>query len=76
MAFRVGDRVEEQSQSTERRGRGGVIREVVRGDPAPRYRIGWDDGHESVYTPAAGSLARRPARRRPAAKPPAAKKAK
>ena len=40
MALRVGDRVEEQAQSTERRGRAGVIREVVRGDPAPRYRIG------------------------------------
>jgi hypothetical protein len=64
MALRVGDRVEEQAQSTERRGRGGVIREVLRGDPAPRYRIRWDDGRESLYTPAAGCLSRRPARKR------------
>jgi len=32
-----------------------VIEEVVRGDPSPRYRISWDDGHEAVY-PAAGFL--------------------
>jgi hypothetical protein len=61
MALRVGDRVEEQAPSTERHGRAGVVREVVRGDPAPRYRIRWDDGHESLYTPAAGCLTRRPA---------------
>jgi hypothetical protein len=33
-----------------------VIEEVVRVDPSPRYRIRWDDGHESIYTPAAGAL--------------------
>jgi hypothetical protein len=32
------------------------VRAVVRGDPSPRYRIYWDDGHESVLTPAAGCL--------------------
>jgi hypothetical protein len=32
------------------------VREVLREDPA-RYRIAWDDGHESIYTPAAGALA-------------------
>lgn len=34
----------------------GVIEDVVHGDPSPRYRICWDDGHETMYTPAAGSL--------------------
>jgi hypothetical protein len=29
---------------------------VVQGAPSPRYRISWDDGHESIYTPAAGAL--------------------
>jgi len=33
----------------------GTIEEVLRGDPFPRYWIRWDDGHESVYSPAAGS---------------------
>jgi hypothetical protein len=35
-----------------------VIEEVVRADPRPRYRIRWDDGHESIYTPHAGALRR------------------
>jgi hypothetical protein len=60
MAFRVGDHVEEQARSTERPARIGTIREVVHGDPSPRYRICWDDGHESVLTPAAGSLNKLP----------------
>lgn len=64
MALRVGDRVKEQASSTERRGRAGVIHQVVRGDPAPRYRIRWDDGRESLYTPAAGCLTRRPAKKK------------
>ena len=55
MAFRVGDRVIAESESTERRRRAGTVREVVREEPA-RYRIAWDDGHESIYTPAAGAL--------------------
>jgi hypothetical protein len=28
---------------------------VVREEP-PRYRIRWDDGRESIYSPAAGAL--------------------
>ena len=56
MALKVGDNVEEQARSTASAGRIGMIEEVVRGDPSPRYRIRWDDGHESVYTPAAGGL--------------------
>jgi hypothetical protein len=61
VALQVGDKVEEQARSTERTSRTGVIEEVVHGDPSPRYRIRWDDGHESVYTPAAGSLHMLPA---------------
>jgi hypothetical protein len=55
MAFQVGDRVLVESESTERPPRTGKIEEVVREAPA-RYRIRWDDGHESIFTPAAGSL--------------------
>ena len=62
MALQVGDRVEEKAHSTERRGRVGVVRKVVRTTPAPCYRIRWDDGHESTFTPAAGSLDKLPAR--------------
>ena len=55
MTFKVGDRVVAESESTERRPRAGTVREVLREQPA-RYRIEWDDGHESIYTPAAGAL--------------------
>ena len=56
MTFKVGDRVIAESESTERAPRRGEVVEVVRGEPHPRYRIRWDDGHETVYTPAAGAL--------------------
>ena len=56
MAYEVGKRVVAESESTSRQPRHGVVEEVVRGDPSPRYRIKWDDGHESIYTPASGAL--------------------
>ena len=56
MELKVGDRVEAESESTERPPRGGVVEEVLQGAPSPRYRIRWDDGHESIYTPASGAL--------------------
>jgi Domain of unknown function (DUF1918) len=58
MELKVGNRVKVESESTEQRPRTGVIEEVVRKAPSPRYRIRWDDGHESIYTPAAGALHR------------------
>lgn len=64
MAFEVGKRVVAESESTDRRPRPGVVEEVLRGDPSPRYRIRWDDGHESIYTPASGAL-RAEQRRKP-----------
>jgi hypothetical protein len=56
MELKAGDRVKVESESTERPPRTGVIEEVVHGAPSPRYRISWDDGHESIYAPAAGAL--------------------
>ena len=66
MAFEVGTTVVTQAKSTTRGSRPGVIEEVLRGDPAPRYRVRWDDGRESIYTPASGQLqAVRTRRRKP-----------
>jgi hypothetical protein len=56
MAFSPGDHVICESESTERPARRGVIEEVLRDDLHPRYRIRWDDGHVTIYTPAAGAL--------------------
>ena len=47
-----------ESESIERAPRAGIIEEVVREEPGPRYRMRWDDGHESIYTPASGALRR------------------
>lgn len=55
-ALSVGDHVEVESESVDRPPRRGVIEEVLRTEPAPRYRIRWDDGHESIFTPSAGVL--------------------
>jgi hypothetical protein len=56
MEFKVGDRVSAESESTERRPRRGVVEEVMRSEPRPRVRVRWDDGHQSIYTPADGAL--------------------
>ncbi len=56
MAFSPGDRVLTEAESTERAPRRGVVEEVIRDDPHPRYRIRWDEGRESIYTPADGAL--------------------
>ncbi len=60
MAFDVGKRVAAESESTDRRPRPGVIEEVLHGDPSPRYRIRWNDGHETIYTPRERRASSRP----------------
>ena len=64
MAFEVGTTVICHAQSTSRGPRPGVIEEVLRGEPSPRYRVLWEDGRESIYTPADGQMQARPRRRR------------
>ena len=58
MNLEVGDRVAAESESTERPPRRGTVEEKIGEGGSTRYRIRWDDGHESVYTPAAGALHR------------------
>lgn len=69
MAFAIGRRVVAESESIARRPRSGIVEEVLCGDPSPRYRIRWDDGHTSIYMPASGALRPepRPKRQRQAA---------
>lgn len=66
MAFEAGTSVVTHAGSTSRGPRLGVIEEVLRGEPSPRYRVRWEDGRESVYTPASGALRAAPGRRRAA----------
>ncbi|HSD23438.1 MAG TPA: DUF1918 domain-containing protein [Solirubrobacterales bacterium] len=58
MKLKAGERIKVEAESTERPTRSGVIEEVVSEEPSPRYRVRWDDGHESIYTPAAGAIGR------------------
>jgi len=50
----VGDRITVESERVSQPRRTGVIEEIVGEDP-PRMRVRWDDGHESVFAPAAGA---------------------
>ena len=64
MAFEVGDRVVAEKSGRRSRsqgaglrtGRHGIIEEVLRGDPRPRYQIRWDMGDVSIYSPANSGL--------------------
>jgi len=56
MTLKAGDHVVAESEQVGRPGRSGVIQEVLRPEPRPRYRILWDDEHESIYAPDAGAL--------------------
>jgi hypothetical protein len=60
MKLEVGNRVRVESESTEQAPRTGVVEEVIGEADSPRYRIRWDTGHESIYTPAAGAVSREP----------------
>jgi hypothetical protein len=56
MTLKAGDRVVVEAEQVGRPARSGVIQEVLESERRPRYRIRWDDGHESIYTPDAGAL--------------------
>jgi hypothetical protein len=55
MDLKEGERVVAESESTERPPRAGTVEDVL---GQGRYLIRWDDGHESICTPAAGSIYR------------------
>lgn len=54
MKAQVGATIIVESERTTQPQRRGVIEEVLGEDPA-RYRVRWEDGHESVFAPAAGA---------------------
>ena len=54
MEAKAGDRLLVESERVGQATRTGVIEEVLAEDP-PRYRVRWDDGRSTVYTPQAGA---------------------
>ena len=65
MHAKIGDRVVVETERTSQTARHGVIEEILQEQP-PRFRVQWDDGHESILSPAAGALRVEKARRRKA----------
>lgn len=54
MEAQPGDLIVVESERVAQPGRRGVIEEVLKEEP-PRYRVRWDDGHTSLFVPAAGA---------------------
>ena len=84
MQAKVGDHIVVESETVGTPTREGEVLEVMRGQVGLRFRVRWQDGHESIFTPSAGSvrvIAKAPAKkpqpakkRQPAKKPQPAKK--
>jgi len=55
MTARVGDRIVVESERVGQADREGVILEIIEAPYGTRYRVRWDDGHESTIRPSAGS---------------------
>jgi len=56
MRAKRGDQIVVESESVGTPTRTGKVLEVIKGETGVRYRVRWEDGHESVFTPSAGSL--------------------
>jgi hypothetical protein len=54
MEAAVGNRIVVEAEKVAQPARRGVIEEILQAQP-PRYRVRWDDGHESIISPAAGA---------------------
>ena len=54
MTAQAGDLIVVESERITQPVRRGVIEEVLQEDPQ-RFRIRWDDGHTSIFTPSAGA---------------------
>ena len=55
MTVKVGDRIQVESEHVGQPVREGEIVEIIEGALGVRYRVCWEDGHTSIYTPSGGS---------------------
>ena len=56
MKANVGDRIAIETEKVGTAERHGVVLEVIEADYGTRYRVAWDDGHESTVHPTAGAM--------------------
>jgi uncharacterized protein DUF1918 len=64
MVGKTRDRIIVESEKVGRPAREGEILEIIEASYGTRYRVSWDDGHESTLRPAAGSAKVIPAPKR------------
>jgi len=81
MNGKVGDRIQILGQNVGSPSREGEILQVMEGTVSVRYRIRWQDGHESVLSPSGGAAlilpsSRKTSKPKPAASATKAQKAK
>jgi hypothetical protein len=55
MSGKVGDRIVVESETVGTPPREGEVLEVIEGEVGVRYRVRWEDGHESIFTPSGGA---------------------
>jgi hypothetical protein len=53
MEGKVGDAIVVESERADQDPRRGLIEEVLQGEPA-RFRVRWEDGHETIFAPSGG----------------------
>lgn len=56
MEAKPGDHILVETEAVGQSERGGEILEVIEGSTTITYRVRWDDGRESLFTPAAGAM--------------------
>lgn len=54
MELKTGDRISVETERVGQSAREGEVLEVIEGGVSVSYRVRWSDGHESLFTPAAG----------------------
>jgi hypothetical protein len=64
MVVKTGDRIVIESEKVGQAAREGEILEAIETEYGPRYRVRWEDGHESEIRPHAGSARIVPTRKR------------
>jgi hypothetical protein len=56
MQAKVGDHIVVESEHVGTPERRGEVLEVIQGASGVRYRVRWQDGHETIFSPSAGSV--------------------
>jgi hypothetical protein len=56
MDVKVGDRITVDSGKVGQAPRSGEVLEIIEAPYGNRYRVRWDDGHESTFHPTSGTI--------------------